>query len=128
MRLKALEYQKSTYHASVNVRLAQETARNPLVEHILEPTSAPSALLTVMMKTDLAMKDAGDGFNKVMARYSSSLYEEAVTCLSSSIKSKDDYVFKAIEVTADSDGAVLDEKRSDTLVCGFYRHTESRSI
>lgn len=56
------------------------------------------------------MKDAGDGFNEVMARYSSSLCEEAVTRLSSSIKSKDDYVFKAIEVTAVSDGAVLDEK------------------
>jgi hypothetical protein len=56
------------------------------------------------------MKDAGDGFYEVMARYSSSLYEEAMTRLSSSIKSKDDYVFKAIEVTADSGGAVLDEK------------------
>jgi hypothetical protein len=52
MRLTALEYQKSTYHASVNVRLVQEAARNPLVEHNLGPTSAPSALLTVMMKTE----------------------------------------------------------------------------
>jgi hypothetical protein len=62
---------------------------------------------------DLATKDAGDEFNEVMARYSSSLYEEAVTRLSSSIKSKDDYVFEAIEVTADSDGTVLDEKIVD---------------